>query len=552
MQSTMQDVPLTLGFLLRHGLANFGKSKVVTCTGEATREATFREVGEQAAQLANGLAGLGIRDGDRVATFQWNNAEHLVSYLAIPGMGAVLHTLNVRLFPEQVVYVANHAEDRVIIVDGSIVPLLAKALPEMKTVEHVLVHGGDPDIGAELEGMGPTISRYEDVVGSQPTTFAWRTDLDERSAAAMCYTSGTTGNPKGVVYSHRSVYLHSMAACMGSAFGVGEQDRVLPVVPMFHANAWGLAYAAWMAGADMIMPDRYLQAEYLCPLMTEQRPTIVAGVPTVWSAVLRYAVEHKVDLSFLRTVICGGSAVPLSLMKGFQEQLGVRVVQAWGMTETSPLAAIAHAPAGVTGEEEWTYRARTGRVFAGVECRIVDDAGTELPADGEAVGEFEVRGPWVTASYYQGDDPERFSDDGWLRTGDVGTLDDMGFMQITDRSKDVIKSGGEWISSVDLENTLMDAEGVLEAAVIAVPDDRWSERPLAAVVREAGSNVTAEQLRDRLSQHLARWQLPERWTFIDEVPKTSVGKFDKKELRRRHSNGELDIETLEAPPTTSS
>jgi fatty-acyl-CoA synthase len=545
MQSTMQDVPLTLGFLLRHGLANFGKSKVVTCTGEGTRETTFREVGEQAAQLANALAELGIGDGDRVATFQWNNAEHLASYLAIPGMGAVLHTLNVRLFPEQVTYVANHAEDRVIIVDASIAPLLAKALPEMKTVEYVLVLGS---AGDELAGMGPEILRYEDVVGDQPTTFDWRTDLDERAAAAMCYTSGTTGNPKGVVYSHRSVYLHSMAACMGSAFGVAESDRVLPVVPMFHANAWGLPYAAWMAGADMIMPDRFLQAEYLCPLMKEQQPTVVAGVPTVWSAVLRHAVENKIDISFIRTVICGGSAVPLSLMKGFQEQLDVRVIQAWGMTETSPLAAIAHPPAGVSGDEEWTYRSRTGRVFAGVECRIVDDAGDELPADGEAVGEFEVRGPWVTASYYKGEDPERFSPDGWLRTGDVGTLDDMGFMQITDRSKDVIKSGGEWISSVDLENTLMDAEGVLEAAVIAVPDDRWSERPLAAVVLEPGADLTAEQLRDRLSQHLARWQLPERWAFIDEVPKTSVGKFDKKVLRKQYADGDLDVQTLDSAP----
>ena len=541
MQSTMQDVQLTLGFLLRHGLANSGASKVVTCTGEGSRETTYREVGDQSAQLANALTDLGIAPGDRVATFMWNNAEHLVAYLAIPAMGAVLHTLNVRLFPEQLAYVANHAEDRVIIADASIVPLLAKALPEMKTVEHVLVHGAD---GGELAGMGPTISRYDDVVSGQPTTYEWRTDIDERSAAAMCYTSGTTGNPKGVVYSHRSVYLHSMAACMGSAFGVAEDDRVLPVVPMFHANAWGLAYAGWMAGADLIMPDRYLQAEYLCPFMQAERPTIVAGVPTVWSAVLRYAVDNKIDISFLKTVICGGSAVPLSMMKGFQEQLGVRVVQAWGMTETSPLAAIAHPPAGVSEEDEWTYRSRTGRVFAGVECRIMSDEGVELPADGEAVGEFEVRGPWVTASYYGGDDPDRFTADGWLRTGDVGTLDQLGFMQITDRSKDVIKSGGEWISSVDVENTLMGAAGVIEAAVVAVPDERWGERPLAAVVRDPNSGVTAEELREFLSGSLARWQLPERWTFIDEVPKTSVGKFDKKVIRKRYADGELDVELL--------
>jgi fatty-acyl-CoA synthase len=551
MQSTMQDVPLTLAFLLRHGLANSGPSKVVTCTGDGSRVTTYREIGEQSAQLAHALTELGIAPGDRVGTFMWNNAEHLVGYLAIPSMGAVLHTLNVRLFPEQLAYVANHAEDRVIIADGSLVPLLAKVLPEMKTVEHVLVHGAGDQVDAalaELAGMGPIISHYDAVVGGQPTTFDWRTDLDERSAAAMCYTSGTTGNPKGVVYSHRSVYLHSMAACMGSAFGVAEDDRVLPVVPMFHANAWGLAYAGWMAGADLIMPDRYLQAEYLCPFMQEQRPTIVAGVPTVWSAVLRYAVDNKIDVSFLKTVICGGSAVPLAMMKGFQEQLGVRVVQAWGMTETSPLAAIAHPPAGVTGEEEWVYRSRTGRVFAGVECRIMSDDGTELPADGEAVGEFEVRGPWVTGSYYGGDDPDRFSADGWLRTGDVGTLDGLGFMQITDRSKDVIKSGGEWISSVDVENTLMAAAGVLEAAVIAVPDERWGERPLAAVVRDEGSQVTAEELRDFLGASLARWQLPERWAFIAEVPKTSVGKFDKKAIRKSYAAGELDVLQLAPPP----
>ncbi len=546
MQSTMQDVPLTIGFLLRHGLTTYGTSKVVTCMGaDGTRETTYTEIGQQAAQLANALTELGIADGDRVATFEWNNAEHLVAYLAVPSMGAVLHTLNVRLFADQLVYIANDAEDRVIIVDDSIVPLLAKVLPDMKTVEHVLVHGGD---GAALAGMGPQVSRYEDLVGRQPATYEWRTDLDERSAACMCYTSGTTGNPKGVVYSHRSTYLHSMAACMGSAFGIGEGDRVLPVVPMFHVNAWGLPYAAWLAGADLVMPDRYLQAEYLCPFMQDQRPTIVAGVPSVWSQVLKYAVDNSIDVSFLRTVVCGGSAVPLSLMQGFQEQLGVRVVQAWGMTETSPLAAIAHPPAATSDDEEWAYRAKTGRVFAGVECRIVADDGTLLPADGEAVGEFEVRGPWVTASYFGGADPERFSPDGWLRTGDVGTLDPLGYMQITDRSKDVIKSGGEWISSVELENLLMGMDGVAEAAVVAVPDERWAERPLAAVVRAEGSGVTAEQLRNGLADQLARWQLPERWAFVAEVPKTSVGKFDKKVLRKQYADGKLDVEVLTPPP----
>ena len=365
----------------------------------------------------------------------------------------------------------------------------------------------------------------------------------------MCYTSGTTGNPKGVVYSHRSVYLHSMAACMGSAFGVGEPDRVLPVVPMFHANAWGLPYAAWMAGADMIMPDRYLQAEYLCPLMTEQQPTVVAGVPTVWSAVLRHAVENKIDISFLRTVICGGSAVPLSLMKGFQEQLGVRVVQAWGMTETSPLAAIAHPPAGVSGDEEWTYRARTGRVFAGVECRIVDDAGDELPADGEAVGEFEVRGPWVTGLVLPGRRP------GALQPGRLaahrrrrharrhGLHADhrplQGRHQVR-RRVDQQRRPGE---HADGRRGRARGGRDRRARTTAGRSARWPPSSSSPA-----PTVTAEQLRDRLSQHLARWQLPERWTFIDEVPKTRVGKFDKKVLRKQYADGDLDVQTLDSAP----
>ncbi len=560
MQSTMQDVPLSLAALLRHGLATSSGSQVITATPTGTRSASFAEVGAGAGRLANALRRLGIGDGDRVATFGWNNAEHLVAYLAVPAMGAVLHTLNIRLFPEQLTYVANHAEDRVILADASLAPLLAGLLPDLPTVEHVLVGGGE-DAAADKEavdaltGVSPArIHLLSDAVAAEEPEYPWQDHIDERSAAAMCYTSGTTGNPKGVVYSHRSTFLHSMAACTAGVFGLTEHDRVLPIVPMFHANAWGLPYAAWMTGADMVLPERWLQAEPLARLIRTAQPTVGGAVPTVWNDLLHLAdrAEGSVELSSLRLVVCGGSAVPLALMQALQERHGVRVLQAWGMTETSPLAAVAHPPKGVEPADEWGWRARTGRVVPGVECRIVDDAGEVLPADGIAVGEFECRGSWVTGSYYRGDDPSRFSPDGWLRTGDVGTLDDRGFMQITDRSKDVIKSGGEWISSVELENALMGHPDVIEAAVVAVPDERWQERPLASIVLRQGASVTPDDLREFLAGSVARWQLPERWAFIEAVPRTSVGKFDKKVIRARYADGDLDVVELEGAPAASS
>ncbi|MCI0635030.1 MAG: AMP-binding protein, partial [Actinobacteria bacterium] len=336
---------------------------------------------------------------------------------------------------------------------------------------------------------GAEVLRYEDAIAAEEPGFAWP-GVDERAAAAMCYTSGTTGNPKGVVYSHRSTVLHSMAVNAANAIGLTETDRVLPIVPMFHANAWGIPYSAWFAGADFLMPERYLQAEPLARLIEEERPTIAGAVPTIWSDLLRYAGEHGTDLSSFRLVVCGGSAVPRSLIERFEEGHGVRIVQGWGMTETSPLAALSHPPRGVPlgTPEEMDWRARTGRVIGGVELRIADDAGNPLPWDGEAVGEIGVRGPWITSSYYADPSPDKFHD-GWLRTGDVGTVDAKGFIQITDRAKDVIKSGGEWISSVELENLLMAHPDVVEAAVIGVPDPKWSERPLACVVRVEGSAV---------------------------------------------------------------
>ena len=539
MLSTMQDHPLVISDLFEHGRRVYADSEVVTFDGTGVRRATFAQVGERALKLAAALYRLGVRPEDRVGTFCWNSQEHLEAYLAVPSMGAVLHTLNIRLFPEQLAYVINHGADRVILVDDSLVPLLARVAPQLRTVEHVVVIG-DGDASA----LGKVL-RYEELLARETPEYAWP-ELDERSAAAMCYTSGTTGDPKGVAYSHRSTYLHSMAATSGAAFALNEHDRVLLIVPQFHANAWGLPYAAWMAGADLVMPSRFLQAEGMCKLIGLTRPTLSAAVPTIWNDVLRYAESHPVDLSSLRMVICGGSAVPRILMERFEERHGLRIIQAWGMTETSPIAAIALPPRGIDPADEMDWRAKTGRVVPGVQLRIVDAEGKALPWDGESVGEIEVRGPWITGAYYRDPAPDKF-DDGWLRTGDVGTVDAKGFVQITDRAKDVIKSGGEWISSVELENAIMAHPDVVEAAVIGVPDERWQERPLACVVLREGASGSPDVLAGALASRVARWWVPEQWCFVDEVPKTSVGKFDKKVLRKKFSDGALEVRAGRLP-----
>ncbi len=540
MLSTMQDAPLLVSDILRHGQQVYGDSQVITVTGPGGEfdESTFTEVAERSERLAKALGRIGVGDSDRVGTFLWNNQTHLEAYLAIPAMGAVLHTLNLRLFPEQLAYVINHAEDQVIIVDATLIPLLARVRDQLTTVKYIVVAGA-----GDSSALGDTLS-YEDLVGAEEPGYGWPT-FDERQAAAMCYTSGTTGNPKGVVYSHRSTTLHSMAITSGSSLGINELDRVLSIVPMFHANAWGTPYGAFMTGADLVMPQQFLQAEPLAALIAQHRPTLSAGVPTIWSDLLRYAQTHPVDLSSLRMITAGGAAVSRQLIEQYQTEFGVELIQGWGMTETSPLCALALPPRGTPPEEEIEWRAKTGRVVFGVEVRVAAEDGSILPNDGVSVGEFEVRGPWVTGSYYGEPSPERFHD-GWLRTGDIGSLDELGYMQISDRTKDVIKSGGEWISSVELENEVMAHPGVLEAAVIAVPDERWSERPLVAVVVEEESAPTPDELIEFLSGRVSRWWLPERWAFVDEVPKTSVGKFDKKVLRARYAEGGLEVIEIES------
>jgi fatty-acyl-CoA synthase len=538
MDSTMQDFPLTITAIMRHGCGVHGNQTVTTATDDGYRHTTYREVGRQAAQLANALRRLGVTGDQRVATFMWNNAEHLAIYLAAPSMGAVLHTLNIRLFPEQIAYVANEAEDQVVLVDMSLAKLLAPILPDLKTV-HTVIAVGEGDT-ASLEESGKTVLRYAELLEGESTEFDWPR-IDENSAAAMCYTSGTTGNPKGVVYSHRSSFLHTMGTCSSNGIGVGSSDRVLPVVPMFHANAWGLPYAAVMAGAGLVLPDRHLDARSVIEMIEKLRPTVAGAVPTIWNDVMHHLErDPDHDISSLRLVACGGSAVPVSMMRTFEDKYNVQIRQLWGMTETSPLATLAWPPVGTPPEKHWAIRGTQGQPICGVEMRIVDDDGAVLPNDGKAVGEVEVRGPWITGSYYRGHDESKF-DSGWLRTGDVGRVDEQGFVTLTDRAKDVIKSGGEWISSVELENCLIGHPDVLEAAVVGVPDDRWQERPLAVVVLGDGASANAGELRKFLSDKVVRWWLPERWAFADEIPRTSVGKYDKKAIRSRYADNGYQV-----------
>ncbi|MFE9404424.1 long-chain fatty acid--CoA ligase [Streptomyces sp. NPDC006530] len=548
MLSTMQDVPLLISRILTHGSTIHGKSQVTTWTGEAEpHRRSFAEVGARAAQLAHALRDeFGVTDASAIGTLMWNNAEHVEAYLAIPSMGAVLHTLNLRLPAEQLIWIVNHAADRVVIVNGSLLPLLAPLLPHLPTLEHLVVSGpGDRSLLDDIDGGGPQVHEYEELIAGRPTTYDWP-QLDERSAAAMCYTSGTTGDPKGIVYSHRSIYLHSMQVNMSESMALTDRDTTLVVVPQFHVNAWGLPHATFMSGVSMLMPDRFLQPAPLADMIERERPTHAAAVPTIWQGLLAEVTARPRDLTSMRNVTIGGAACPPSLMEAY-DKLGVRLCHAWGMTETSPLGTMSNPPAGLSAEEEWPYRITQGRFPAGVEARLAGAGGAFLPWDGVSAGELEVRGPWIAGAYFGGAGGEdfrpddKFSPDGWLRTGDVGVISPDGYLTLTDRAKDVIKSGGEWISSQELENALMAHPEVAEAAVVAVPDAKWGERPLATVVLKPGATADYAALKAFLATRIAKWQLPERWALVEAVPKTSVGKFDKKVIRRQYADGELDV-----------
>jgi acyl-CoA synthetase (AMP-forming)/AMP-acid ligase II len=533
MQGLMQDVPLTITHLFERAEQNFGRKGVVTATATGQERVNYAHWAARTRRLGGVLDTLGISADGRVATFAWNTTRHLELYFAAPCTGRVLHTLNIRLFPEQLTYIVNHADDEVIFVDRSLLALLAPLLKTFERVRHlVLLDDGKGDVPDDLNGH--ELLDYEELLAAAaPVEF--HVD-DEQRAASMCYTSGTTGNPKGVVYSHRSTFLHAMGAMTADSFGISEADRILPVVPMFHANAWGLAHAGVAAGADLVLPGSDLSGAAIADLVVEERVTVAAGVPTIWMQVLPELAGR--DTSALRVIPCGGSAVPKSLSEAYREQLGVSILQAWGMTETSPVCSVARLDADqqlLPQDQQADIRAGVGRAVFGVECRVVEPGGaTPVPRDGRTSGELQSRGNWIAATYY--DDPragDSFTDDGWLRTGDVATMDERGQMRLVDRTKDLIKSGGEWISSVELENELMAHPKIREAAVIGVPDEKWGERPLACVVLEAGAEMSEREVLDHLAGRVAKWQLPDRVVFIDEVPKTSVGKFSKKTLRER-------------------
>jgi fatty-acyl-CoA synthase len=516
MDGLMQDFPLLVRHIAERAETVFADREIVSRTADDTERSTYGEVVERARRLASALRELGIGPGDRVATFGWNSRRHLELYLAVPSMGAVLHTLNIRLHEDDLRYIVGHAEDRFIFLDAS----LADVMPSFDGVEQEILmpDSDDPRDGA-LD--------YEELVAGGDPGFEFG-DLDENAAAAMCYTSGTTGRPKGVVYSHRSTLLHSLGVLSGDAIGMRETDSVMPVVPMFHANAWGIPYASALAGARQVFPGPRMTPAELAELIAGERVTRTAGVPTIWQGMLQ--LDPPPDLSSLIEIKCGGSAVPESLARAFDERFGVPIVQGWGMTETSPLAAVSRLPGDVelSDDESYALRATQGRTLPLVEFRIDEEAG----------GELQVRGPWIARAYYE--DPEgadKFTEDGWLRTGDVAELTHGSYIKLVDRTKDLVKSGGEWISSVELENAIMAHPDVVEAAVIAVPDERWSERPCACVVAN-GNDLSADDIRAFLAERVAKWWLPERVEFIDEVPKTSVGKFDKKVLRARFAAAE--------------
>ncbi len=524
----MDNYPLSLTTVVERSEQLTADRKVVSRRPDGSiHRTTMGQCAARARRIASALAELGIGEGDRVGTLLWNQPEHLELYYGVPAMGAVIHTLNPRLHPDELAFIAGDAEDRAIVVDESLLGAF-EAFSSAYEFEHVLVvsQGGDvPDGAIDYESL---------IEGAEPMTWP---DPHERRAAAICYTSGTTGRPKGVLYSHRALVLHSMNAALPDAMNVSTRDTVLPVVPMFHANAWGIPYTASMVGAALVLPGPRLDAESVLDLLADEHVTLTAGVPTVWMAMLK-AIEAEPgrwDLSSLKRLLVGGSAVPQSMIEGYQRH-DLFIVQGWGMTETSPLASTAMVPPELddaTPEEQFEYRARAGTPAPFVDIRARGDDGELIEWDDEAMGELEVRGPWVASAYFQGSGAEKFTDDGWFQTGDVVRINRQGCLRITDRTKDLVKSGGEWISSVDMENQLMAHSAVAEAAVIAIPDDQWGERPMAVVVLQSGAEATADELRDHLAKGFSKWQLPERVEFIDEIPRTATGKFKKTALREQ-------------------
>jgi fatty-acyl-CoA synthase len=535
MKGLIMDYPLTLTHFFERTRKVFHRKTLATrVPGVGLQRYTYADYADRVCRLSAALARLGLKKGDRVGTFAWNSHRHLEVYFAAPLMGMVLHTVNIRLSAQDITYIINHAEDQVLIVDASCWNLLEPLRKDLKSVKHIIVMRDTP--GAELP---PGTLDYEALVADARPVTEWPT-LDETDAAGMCYTSGTTGHPKGVVYSHRGVFLHCFASSTVDVLGICERDVILHIVPMFHANAWCVPFAGVMNGSTQIFGGPNPQPRDIIEIVHAEKVTLVGAVPTVWIAIQAILEkEPRWDISSIRCIPIGGSAAPRTLIEDFDKKYGAYMLHAWGMTEMSPLGTVCRPRSytdGLPDDERYAIRAKQGSVVAGVDMRIVDDAGQIQPWDGKAVGEIQVRGPWVTSGYYNNPaGAAQFTDDGWFRTGDVASIDPDGYVQITDRTKDLIKSGGEWISSVDMESTIMGHPKVLEAAVIAVPHEKWVERPLACVVPkpEFKGQLTKQEILDYLTPRVAKWWLPDDVVFIEAVPKTSVGKFDKKVLRER-------------------
>jgi fatty-acyl-CoA synthase len=536
MTGLMMDYPLTLSTIFRRAETLYAGREVVTrLADKSLHRATYGDFAVRARRLARALCGLGIRAGDRVATLGWNHSQHLEAYFGIPLAGAVLHTLNLRLHPDELAFIVKHAEDRAVLVDESLLPLWEQVRRQVNVPITIVVGASKTPPDGCLD--------YEALLGnSTPATDL--ADPDEQSAAAMCYTTGTTGNPKGVLYSHRALVLHTLGICLADGIALSEHDVVTPVVPMFHANAWGLPFACVMVGAKMAMPGPHLDPPSLLDLFQRERVTITAGVPTIWFGVLQLldANPGQYDISTITRMFVGGSAVPQSLIEAFDRRYGIRIIQGWGMTEMAPLGTLAHVPLAMAGageEEIFRYRAKQGRPLPFVEIRARNEEGL-APWDGQTMGELEVRGPWIASAYYNNPDAaDRFTDDGWFRTGDIVTIDATGTIQVQDRSKDLIKSGGEWISSVALECALMGHPSVAEAAVIPVTHPKWDERPLAAVVLKPGAVASPSDLRSFLAPQFPKFWLPDAFEFIEAIPRTSAGKFKKSALRERFKDYQL-------------
>ncbi|MBG9589706.1 fatty-acid--CoA ligase [Cytobacillus firmus] len=530
----MMQTPLTMTQMIRRAEKYFPKKTVVSRTAGGIQRLTYKEIAERTRKLAESLQKLGVERGNKVGTLAWNHHRHLEAYFAIPCSGAVLHTINIRLSPQHITYIINHAEDKVLLIDPDIVPLIEKVKDELKTVKAFIIMTDEEELPET--SLSP-VYHYEKLINEASGAYEYPDDLDENSAAGMCYTSATTGNPKGVVYSHRGIVLHSMALGMADSAAVSEKDIALPVVPMFHVNAWGLPFAAVWFGTTLVLPGPYFTPKLLAELIQSEKVTITAGVPTIWLGLLKELDENKYDMSSLRSVLCGGSAAPKGMIKAFEQKHKIPFMHAYGMTETSPLVVISTLKSyqeELSAEEKLDIKAKQGILVPGLEMKIAGKDG-EAAWDGKEMGELAIRGPWIASEYYKDERTNEAFRDGWLYTGDVVTIDEEGFMKIVDRTKDLIKSGGEWISSVDIENALMAHESVFEAAVVAVPHEQWQERPVACVVLKEPfkGQTTKEELYEFLKPQFAKWWLPDEILFFEEIPKTSVGKFLKMALREQ-------------------